>query len=231
MANVKITDLSAGTALGGTELFEAVQSSTSVKISATQVKNFANDSVSIVGGTLSSVTISNATGSFNSVTITAGTVPFNTITNRAYAQFESLRDQSAVSANVAYIAAFDNSSAFNTGITVASSTNITVAAAGVYMMTASIQFYNANSADHDAIFWFKKNGNNVNNSASTVTVPKASDGGQFMTQVTIFEQCAASDYLQLAWQTEDIDVRLDYTAAGANNPAIPSVIFNVMRIA
>lgn len=43
MANVKITDLPAGTALGGTELFESVQAAASVKISATQIKNYTSE--------------------------------------------------------------------------------------------------------------------------------------------------------------------------------------------
>lgn len=42
MANIKITDLPAGTALIGTELFEAVQSAASVKLTSDQVKAFAN---------------------------------------------------------------------------------------------------------------------------------------------------------------------------------------------
>ena len=42
MANVKITDLAAGTTLVGTELFEAVQSASSVKLSSDLIKNFAN---------------------------------------------------------------------------------------------------------------------------------------------------------------------------------------------
>lgn len=41
MADVKISDLSAGTALSGAEQFEAVQSSSSVKITADQIKTFA----------------------------------------------------------------------------------------------------------------------------------------------------------------------------------------------
>jgi hypothetical protein len=40
MANVKITDLTSGTTLVGTELFEAVQSATSVKLTADQIKTF-----------------------------------------------------------------------------------------------------------------------------------------------------------------------------------------------
>jgi hypothetical protein len=43
MANVKITDLSSGTTLVGTELFEAVQSAGSVKLTSTQVKTWCND--------------------------------------------------------------------------------------------------------------------------------------------------------------------------------------------
>lgn len=210
MANVKITDLTAGTALGGSELFEAVQSSTSVKISATQVKNFIAESLAL----------------------TAGSIPFNTITNRAYGQFESLRDQSAVSANVAYIASFDSAASFNSGVSVASSTNITVAAAGVYLITTSVQFYNANTADHYATFWFRKNGaTNINNSGSIVTVPKAADGGHMMTEISIMQNFAASDYIQLMWQVDDIDVRLDYSAASGSIPAVPAVIFNINRIA
>lgn len=230
MANVKITDLTAGTALGGSELFEAVQSSTSVKISATQVKNFANDSVSIVGGTLSSVTISNATGSFNSITVTAGTVPFNTITNRAIGQFESHVDQTAVSANVAYTANMNNAASFNTGITIASSTNVTVAAAGVYSINTSIQFANSDTTNHTSTFWFRKNGTNIANSASIISVPKVADGGKTLAQVTIFESMSINDYVQLIWSVDNTAVSLDYTTASGVIPEVPSIIFNMQRI-
>ena len=231
MAIVKITDLSAGTALGGTELFEAVQSSTSVKISATQVKNFANDSVSIVGGTISSVTISNTTGSFNSITISAGTVPFNTITNRAIAQFESHVDQTATSANVAYTANMNNAASFNTGITIASSTNVTVAAAGIYSINTSIQFANTDSTNHTSTFWFRKNGTNIPNSASVISVPKVADGGKTLAQITIFESMSISDYVQLIWSVSNTNVLLDYSSASGVIPEIPSIIFNMQRIA
>ncbi len=230
MANVKITDLTAGTALGGTELFEAVQSSTSVKISATQVKNFANDSVSIVGGTLSSVTISNATGSFASITVTAGTVPFNTITNQAIGQFESHVDQTATSANVAYTANIDSAASFNAGITVASSTNVTVAAAGIYSINARIQYANTDTTNHTSTFWFRKNGSNISNSASVISVPKVADGGKTLAQVTIFESMSINDYVQLIWSANNTAISFDYTAASGVIPEIPSVIFNIERI-
>lgn len=231
MANVKITDLTTGTALGGNELFEMVQSGSSVKASATQIKTFIGNSLNISNGAIGSVTITNATGSFNSITVTAGTVPFNTITNRSIGQFESHVDQTAVSANVAYTANMNNAAPFNTGITIASSTNVTVAAAGIYSINTSIQFANSDTSDHDATFWFRRNGTNIANSASKLTIPKASDGGQALAQVTIFESLSINDYVQLIWAVENIGVRLDYTTASGVIPEIPSLIFNMQRIA
>ena len=230
MANKKITDLSAATALGGTELFEAVQSSTSVKASAQQIKTYVGNSLNITGGVLGSVTISNGVGNFSSLAITSGAIPFNTITNRAIAQFESHVDQSAVSANVAYAVQLNNAASFNTGITIASSTNITVAVAGVYSVNASIQFSNADSTNHNATFWFRKDGTNVPNSASIISVPKVADGGKTLAQVTIFESMAISSYIQLVWSTANTNVTLDYTAGSGSIPEVPSVIFNMQRI-
>lgn len=43
MANVKITDLTSGGALSGTELFESVQSASSVKLTADQIKTFCSE--------------------------------------------------------------------------------------------------------------------------------------------------------------------------------------------
>ena len=230
MANVKITDLTAATALGGTELFETVQSGSSVKASATQIKTFVGDSLNITGGTFNSVTLSNAVGEFDSITVTAGAVPFNAITNRALGQFESHVDQTATSANVAYVVQMNNAAAFNTGITIASSTNVTVAAAGVYSINSSLQFANSDTTNHTSTFWFKKNGNNISNSASVISVPKVADGGKTLAQVTIFESMSISDYVQLVWSVSNTAVTLDYSAASGVIPEIPSVIFNMQRI-
>lgn len=285
MANVKITDLTAATALGGTELFEVVQSGASVKASAQQIKTYVGSSLNITGGVLGSVTISNSVGSFNSITITngtissvnisnsvcsfnsvtinngtlssvtissssfgsvtisnavgefdsitvtAGAIPFNTITNRAVGQFESHVDQTATSANVAYVVQMNNAAAFNSGITIASSTNVTTAAAGIYSINASIQFANSDSSNHTSTFWFRKDGTNIPNSASVISVPKVADGGKTLAQVTIFESMSISSYVQLVWSVDNVAVTLDYSAASGSIPEIPSVIFNMQRIA
>lgn len=234
MANVKITDLVAGTALGGTELFESVQSAASVKLTADQIKTFVGNSLNITGGVFNSVTISNAVGEFDSITITAGAVPFNTITNRAYAQLISTRDQTATSANVAYAVSFDTASSWNTGITIASSTNITMATAGVYSCSMNFQFKNTDTSNHAVTVWYQLNGTNVANSGSTISVPKTTDGGVTVFELTFQEQVTAGQYITLYWATPNTAVTLDYTTASAGPPsvpAIPSIIFTAERIA
>ena len=124
----------------------------------------------------------------------------------------------------------DVAASFNTGITIASSTNITVSAAGVYSINTSIQFANADSSDHTATFWFRKNGSNIANSASTVSIPKTGDGGKTLPQVTIFESLSVNDYVQLIWYVSNTNVSLDASAASGSIPAIPSVIFNMQKI-
>jgi hypothetical protein len=230
MANVKITDLTAATALGGSELFECVQSSTSVKASATQIKNFVGDSLNLTGGVINSVTINNAVGEFDSITVTAGAVPFNTITNISVGQFESHVDQTAASANVANIVQMNNAAGFNSGITIASSTNITVAATGIYLINASLQFANADTTNHTSTFWFRKNGTNIPNSASIISVPKVADGGKTLGQVTIFDSITVSSYIQLIWSVSNTNITLDYSSATVTAPEVPSVIFNIQRV-
>lgn len=222
MANVKITDLVAGTALGGTELFESVQAGSSVKLTADQIKTFVTDSPTITGGVLNSVTISNAVGEFDSITITAGAVPFNTITGLAYGFFSSNRDQQ-YSANVNSVLSFDASADFNAGITVASSTQITFAAAGKYEINAAIQFANSDSSDHDVTVWFRRGGTDIVGSASKITVPKAADGGAALFSISGIESFTISGYIECVANFESSLVIADYTAAVVGPPAIPSI--------
>ena len=238
MANVTITDLSAGSALGGSELFEIVQTGASVKTTATAIKTFTSSSPTITGATISSSTLNSCTinaaqGSFGSLTITTGAIPLSTITGVACGQFASTRDQTAVSANVAYAVSFDTSSSWNNSITISSSTNITFATAGVYLCSMNFQLANSDTSNHTVTVWYQKNGTNVANTGSTISVPKAADGGVTVFELTFQEQLTVGQYLTLYWATSSTTTKLDYTAASAGPPdvpAIPSVIFTAQRI-
>lgn len=205
MANAKITDLTAAsTPLSGAELFETVQSGNSRKVSAANIAN------------------------------TATSVAYTSLSGRAYISAYSTVDQTgSVSAGTAVRM---GTTGFSSGISIANDgsgnpTRITFTAAGTYMIAPSLQLKNTDSSDHDATIWFAKNGTNIANSATIVTVPKATDGGAAYFQIVFYEQVTAGQYIEIYWLPEDVAVTVDYTAAGAIAPAIPSAIVVAERIA
>jgi hypothetical protein len=205
MANVKITDLTAAsTPLAGTELFETVQGGSSKKVAASAIGN------------------------------SATAVPFLSLAGRAYISAYSNTDQTG-SVSAATAVKIENTD-FSAGISIANDgsgnpTRITFAAAGTYALAPSIQFKNTDTNDHDATFWFRLNGTNIANSASVVNIPKAADGGAMFAQIVIYAQVTAAQYIEIMWLPENVAVTLDFTAAGAIAPAIPSVILAAERIA
>ena len=205
MADIKITDLPAATTpLAGTELLEIVQSGDSKKVAANAIGN------------------------------SADALPYASLTGRAYISAYSNTDQTG-SVSAATAVKIENTG-FSAGISIANDgsgnpTRITFTAAGTYMVAPSIQFKNSDSSDHDVTVWFRKNGTNVANSATVLTVPKAADGGAAYFQIVFYEQVTASQYIEIMWLPENVGVTLDYTAAGAIAPAIPSAIVSSERIA
>ena len=207
MANVKITDLTAATTpLAGTELFETVQSGDSKKVAASAIGN------------------------------SATAVPFLSLAGRAYISAYSNTDQTG-SVSVATAVKIENIVTSPTvGITIANDgsgnpTRITFAAAGTYSLSPSFQFKNTDTNDHDATFWFRKNGTDITNSASVVNIPKAADGGATFAQIVFYETVTAAQYIEIMWLPENVAVTLDFLAAGAIAPAVPSVILVAERIA
>jgi hypothetical protein len=205
MANVKITDLTAATTpLAGTELFETVQGGTSKKVAASDIGNSAN------------------------------ALPYASLSGRAYIQAFSNTDQTG-SVSAATAIKLENTD-FGAGITIANDgggnpTRITFAAAGTYMLAPSIQFANSAGADHTATVWFRLNGTNIANSATITTIPKVSEGGAQFFQIVIYEQVTAGQYIEIMWLPSNVAVTVDFTAAGAIAPAIPSIILASERIA
>ena len=207
MANVKITDLTAAsTPLAGTELFETVQGGDSKKVAAADIGN------------------------------SATAVPFLSLAGRAYISANSTTDQTGDVAAATAVKLENTITSPTVGITIANDgsgnpTRITFAAAGTYMLAPSIQFKNTDTDDHDATVWFRKNGTNIANSATIVNIPKAGDGGATFFQVVVYETVTAAQYIEIMWLPEDATVTLDFLAAGAIAPAIPSVILAAERIA
>lgn len=231
MANVKITDLTAATLpLAGTELLEIVQSGASRKVAASNIADTATNVRTVAtGGTGAATLTGYVKGNGTSAFTAAATVPFGDISGRAFAQPSSTQDQTG---NVSAATAVTfNTDITGVGISVVASSQITFAVAGTYMLAPSIQFVNSAASDHDVTVWFRKNGTNIANSATILTVPKTGDGGSAVFSLSFFDTVTAGQYIEIMWLPENIAVTIEHLAAGAIAPGIPSIILPAMRIA
>ena len=181
------------------------------------------------GGTGAATLTGYVKGNGTSAMTAAATVPFLDLAGRAFAQPSSTADQTG---NVSAATAVTfNTDLTGSGISVVASTQITFAAAGTYMLAPSIQFVNSAAADHDVTVWFRKNGTNIANSATVITIPKTADGGAGLFSLSFFDTVTAGQYIEIMWLPENIAVTVEHVAAGAIAPAIPSIICPAMRIA
>jgi hypothetical protein len=231
LANVKITDLTAATTpLAGTELLEIVQGGASRKVAASDIAASASNVRTVAtGGTGASTLTGYVKGNGTSAMTAAATIPFLDLAGRAFAQPSSSADQTG---NVSAATAVTfNTDLTGTGISVVASTQITFTVAGTYMLAPSIQFANSSASDQDVTVWFRKNGTNIANSATILTVPKAADGGSAVFSLSFFDTVTAGQYIEIMWLPENVAVTIEHLAAGAIAPAIPSIICPVMRIA
>jgi hypothetical protein len=119
---------------------------------------------------------------------------------------------------------FNNSGSI-AGLSLVSGSRLTVANAGTYNIQFSAQIETSAGAD-SAYVWFKKNGTNIGDSATKVTL--ANNTAQVMT-VNILDEAAANDYYELTYQFTNGNATLLAEAASGNIPAIPSVIATVTQ--
>jgi len=236
MANKKITDLTAATLpLSGNELLEVVQSGASAKATAASIANTFNGTLAVAQGGTGAVTLTGyIKGSGTSAMTAAATIPYNDLDGRAYISAYSTSDQTgSTTVATAVIIGTPN---FSSGISMVVNgsgnfTRITFAAAGVYSIMPSLQFANSDTNDHEVNIWFRKNGTDIPNSNTVISVPKAADGGNTFFQIAFYDQVTAGQYIEIMWLPVNTAVTLDYIAAGAVAPAAPSVILSSERIA
>jgi hypothetical protein len=148
--------------------------------------------------------------------------------NSPYGAFHDSTDQTAANTTTAYAITFDTTD-FTNGVTLSNSSRLNVAQAGIYNLQISIQLTNNTTQIHDVDIWFRKNGVDIDNSNSRFGVAaRKGAGNPFHTiaALNFFVNLSATDYVQIMWQTTDVNVFVEHYAAGTSptRPAIPSVI-------
>ena len=150
-----------------------------------------------------------------------------------YGAFQDSTDQSAASTTTAYAVTF-NTTDFSKGISVVSSSQITVESAGVYNFQFSIQLANADSQIQDVDIWFRKNGTDIvgSNSKFSINEKHGSVNGHLIAALNFYVQLVANDYVQLMWATTNTSVTIEQLAAQTSptRPATPSAIMTVNKV-
>jgi hypothetical protein len=145
--------------------------------------------------------------------------------NIPYGAFQSTVDQTAAAINTAYAMALGTVDYAN-GVSVASSSRITVADAGIWNLQWSGQFENTDSQDHDARIWLKINGTVVTGSTGYIAVPSkhGAVNGHSIVGWNYFLSLNASDYVELWWETDSTTVSIQAYPASGNYPSTASLI-------
>jgi len=151
-----------------------------------------------------------------------------------WGNFWDTTTQEITSTTTAYVVALNSSDPDNDGVMVVDGSKLTPMTPANYNICTSIQFTNGNAQAYDAVIWFRKNGTDLPDSASRITVPGTHGGinGHMVFYVSIAIHLDANDYVQLVWHAEDVSIKLETIAAGASPvyPRIPSVIASVFQV-
>lgn len=118
----------------------------------------------------------------------------------------------------------------SSGISIVSNTRITISNAGIYNIQFSAQFTKSDGGDDAAQVWLRKDGSNVANSNSEITLH--SQDGHAIAAWNWVVQASAGTYYEIAWWSADTALYINSVSAGTNptRPAIPSVILTVTQI-
>lgn len=148
--------------------------------------------------------------------------------NNTYGAFQDSTSQTAVSTTAAYPITF-NTTDYSNGVTVVSSSRLTVTYTGLYNLQFSVQLQNTTNAPVDIDIWLRKNGTDVAASNSRFGLAARKNPGDpfhVIGALNIFVELQASDYIELVWCTGDVGAGLVAYTAGTSptRPAIPSII-------
>lgn len=154
--------------------------------------------------------------------------------NRAYGSWSDSTDQTGnISAGTAMTY---NTQDIADGVTLVGGSQITVPNTGIYDLQFSAQLKNVDNTQHEAVIWFKVNGSDLANSATTITIPARKTSniyGYAVAAWNIFLNLNSSDYVQIFWLPSSTQVTLEHLPASVTPayPAIPSVIVSVQQVA
>ena len=119
------------------------------------------------------------------------------------------------------------------GVSIVSNSRITFGYSGVYNIQFSAQADRVSGSGTDTIdIWFRKNGVDVTDSNTIVTVSGGAAAAKIVAAWNYMLDLNANDYVELMWRTSDTRLELIADPAGTSptRPAIPSIIVTAQQV-
>lgn len=147
-----------------------------------------------------------------------------------YGSFADTQSHSAALPNTPYAIPL-NRTEFSSGVVRDPNdvTKVIVQQSGLYNFQFSTQFVSTNSSAKDVYIWARKNGNNIPNSTTRMSV--VGNDVYFVAAWNFIVSMNANDSFQLTWATTDISASITAPPATAFAPATPSTLLSVTQVA
>jgi hypothetical protein len=145
-----------------------------------------------------------------------------------YGAFSDTTLQTAASINTAYGMTFNTTDSSN-GVSIGSpSSRLVVDFQGVYNVQFSAQLDKTSGGVGNIYIWLRKNGTNVDNTATTIAIQGTA--ARTVAAWNFIIQLEPTHYVELMWATDDTSVRILAASATSVWPAIPSVICTLTQV-
>ena len=138
-------------------------------------------------------------------------------------------DSALVDPEAVYPVTFNTTDVANGHSRGVNTSHIISTASGLFNYKFSIQFVSTNSSAKDVYIWFRKNGEDIPNSASRITINGNDVYSVAAWDITV--SMDANDYFQIMWAATNTAVHIAAPTATAFCPAIPSVILTITEVA
>ena len=171
-------------------------------------------------GTAGQILVSSGSGAAPTWT-TSAQVP------ASYGSFLRTTTQTNLDTTNGNVVVYDTTVASN-NFTLVSGSRITAAVAGVYSIIAAYQVQKTDPGTDDINVWFKKNGVNIPNTGSNLTLV-GNNAAQLATTPWIVT-LAVGDYIEAWWWSLDVNAQLLGEPSAAPYPVIPSVNVVIMPV-
>ena len=147
--------------------------------------------------------------------------------------FFSNVSQSATTINTPKAMTLNNTDAFSSGVSIVSSSRITVDTTGIYNLQFSAQIDRVSGSGTDVIdIWYRKQGLDVADTNTKITIAGNVNESKVVASWNFYVSLTANQYVELMYSVTDLAIQLIYETASLTtpHPATPSLIVTISKI-